>query len=168
MNDNMRAAMLYEFDLGRTSTEAMRNLEKVFGEEAPSLSRVKRWFKKFRTGDGSIKDALRSGRPSKVLENELLEYLQSHPNSTTEHLAQHFCLDTYNIRRHLKKLGFSPKLDQWVPSILSGADRLTRLKIAKDLLLGNETEPFLDRIVTGDDLLRTSSQRPNYQRSEIL
>ena len=59
----VRFWMLYEFDLGRTPTEAMRNLEKVFGEEAPSLSQVKRWFNKYRTGDGSIKDAPRSGKP---------------------------------------------------------------------------------------------------------
>ncbi|KFD56297.1 hypothetical protein M513_02752 [Trichuris suis] len=49
---------------------------------------------------------------------------------------------------HLKQLGKVKKLDKWAPHELSDQQMFRRLEVCSSLLRRNETDPFLDRIVT--------------------
>lgn len=60
-------------------------------------------------------------------------------------------IDKSTAFRHLKKLGFISKLDTWVPHSLTEKNKLDRVTVATSLLNRYQNEPFLDRIVTGDE-----------------
>jgi [histone H3]-lysine36 N-dimethyltransferase SETMAR len=55
------------------------------------------------------------------------------------------------IRQHLQQIGKVLKEGVWVPHQLSTQNRIQRVTIASSLLARNSREPFLDRIVTGDE-----------------
>ena len=50
--------------LGETGIETFNKLKQAYGEHALSRSQVFKWYKAFSEGRESIKDELRSGRPS--------------------------------------------------------------------------------------------------------
>ena len=60
---NFRAILLYEFKLGHKGSEATRNINKAPGKNVVNERTVQRWFKKFRSGDISLEDKDRRGRP---------------------------------------------------------------------------------------------------------
>ena len=66
-------------------------------------------------------------------------------------IAERMNIDNSSSFRHLKKLGFTSKLDTWVPHSLTESNKLNRVSVAISLLGRHEKEPFLDRIVTGDE-----------------
>ncbi|KFD46562.1 hypothetical protein M513_12541 [Trichuris suis] len=55
------------------------------------------------------------------------------------------------ICAYLKQLGKMKKLDKWVSHELSEKQMFRRLEVCSSLLSRNETDPFLDRIVTVDE-----------------
>ncbi|GFV45883.1 mariner Mos1 transposase [Trichonephila clavipes] len=52
---------------------------------------------------------------------------------------------------HLKDLGFSSKLDVWVPHVLTERNLCRRIDVCDSLLKRHENDPFLKRIITGDE-----------------
>jgi histone-lysine N-methyltransferase SETMAR len=52
---------------------------------------------------------------------------------------------------HLKLIGKKKKLDKWVPHRLTENQQNRRLEVASSLLLRHLNEPFLKRIITGDE-----------------
>ena len=55
------------------------------------------------------------------------------------------------VKRHLKQLGYVNKLDIWVPHELNKIKLTKRISICDSLLKRNKTDPFLKRIITGDE-----------------
>ena len=56
-----------------------------------------------------------------------------------------------NRLNHLHNLGFKKKLDVWVPHELTQKNMMDRISICESLLNRNKIDPFLKRIVTGDE-----------------
>ncbi|GFV74384.1 histone-lysine N-methyltransferase SETMAR [Trichonephila clavipes] len=52
---------------------------------------------------------------------------------------------------HLKGLGLSLKLDVWVPHVLTERNLCRRIDVYDSLLKRHEHDPFLKRIITGDE-----------------
>ena len=57
----------------KTITETKAKLDKYYGDSAPSISMIKKWFTEFRCGRTSTIDAVRSGRPVEVAIPETIE-----------------------------------------------------------------------------------------------
>ena len=57
----------------KTITQTKAKLDKYYGDSAPSISMVKKWFTEFRCGRASTEDAERSGRPVEVSTSETIE-----------------------------------------------------------------------------------------------
>ncbi|GBP09166.1 hypothetical protein EVAR_4039_1 [Eumeta japonica] len=57
----------------KTITETKEKLDKYYGDSAPSISMVKKWFTEFRCGRTSTSDAERSGRPKEVITPEIVD-----------------------------------------------------------------------------------------------
>ena len=59
------------FQLGNTSSETIQMMQKAFGNECMSKTRIKEWYNRFKGGRTSVDSDSRSGRPSttKTLDN---------------------------------------------------------------------------------------------------
>ncbi|KAJ8933973.1 hypothetical protein NQ318_004693 [Aromia moschata] len=60
--------------IGHNTTEIHRNQMAACGDNAPSLATCKRWFARFRSGDYSINDKPRYGRPLQLAFDRLQAY----------------------------------------------------------------------------------------------
>ncbi|KAJ0180942.1 hypothetical protein K1T71_003027 [Dendrolimus kikuchii] len=60
-------------------------------------------------------------------------------------------IDHKTVLAHLKKAGYTKQLDIWVPHELTERNLMNRLLICDSLLRRNETEPFLKKLITGDE-----------------
>ena len=58
--------MLYKFELGHNTTEAIKNIYCAKSEGTVDHSRVTGWFKKFCSGYKNHNNQVRSGRPRSV------------------------------------------------------------------------------------------------------
>ena len=81
----------------------------------------------------------------------LKEMVKENPWQTTRDLAAKLGVDYTTVFHHLKNLNMVCKLDVWVPHKLSEKNFLDQYSACSSLLSHHECEPFLDRIVTGDD-----------------
>jgi len=72
------------------------------------------------------------------------------------HIRRQEISETININHvavwnHLKRAGYQKKLGVWVPHELTQRNLIDRITICKMLLKRNKMEPFLKRIITGDE-----------------
>lgn len=85
------------------------------GDDALQERQCQNWFKKFRAGDFDLKDAHRSGRPVEVDDDKIEALIKSNPRYTTREIAETLKISHQSVHVHLKNLGYTSKLDIWVP-----------------------------------------------------
>ena len=147
---HIRHIMLFEYRKGNSAAVATKNISEVH-ENVLAERTCRRWFAKFRSADYSLKNLPR-GRPLIVVDNKELEALvESDPRQTLHEMAATIKCSHETIRQHLQQIGKVLKEGVWVPHKLSDQNRVQRATIAASLLARNTTQPFLDRIVTGDE-----------------
>ncbi|XP_012240641.1 histone-lysine N-methyltransferase SETMAR-like [Bombus impatiens] len=122
----------------------------VCGNEALKERRCQNWFAKFRSGDFSLKNAQRSGRPVEADETHIKAVIDSDRHSTTREIAEKLNVSHTCIKKKLKQLGYVKKLDLWVSHSLKEIRSMQRISICDSLLKRNEIDPFLKRLITGD------------------
>ncbi|CAH1994310.1 unnamed protein product [Acanthoscelides obtectus] len=87
--------------------------------------------KKFPSGDLSLSDGPRSGRP-KIMNNEdLRQVVDANSRTTCQELAEMFRVSPETIRLHLHQLGKTWKLSKWVTHELTNDNKLSRLTFSK-------------------------------------
>ena len=74
-----------------------------------SSKKRQNWLARFRDGNFSIKDAHRSGRPSKIDDDEMKVLVQANKHLTVRELAT--ALKVGSVHGYLKSLGFVKKLE---------------------------------------------------------
>ncbi|XP_043258025.1 histone-lysine N-methyltransferase SETMAR-like [Colletes gigas] len=99
----------------------------------------------------NVYDEPRPGRPSDFDDNLLKVILGQNPRQSTRIIAERLNTSQATVNRHLEKLGKVSKLGVWVPHNLNERNKEDRMSIATSLLLRVKIEPFLNRIVTGDE-----------------
>jgi len=72
-----RVCIKFCFLLGKTATETVTMLREAFKEEALSQARVYEWFSWFKSGDMSLEDQPRSGRPSTTRNDENIQKIRN-------------------------------------------------------------------------------------------
>jgi len=77
-----------------------------------SSKKCQNWFARFRDDDFSVKDANRSGRPSKIDNDEMKALMQANKHSMVR-LATALKVSVGSVHDHLK-LSFVKKLNVWV------------------------------------------------------
>ena len=65
-NEHFRYSLLFCFCKGKNATEAAKKLRNVYGKEVLKDRQCRNWFDKFFSGDFSLIDERRSGRPNEV------------------------------------------------------------------------------------------------------
>ena len=113
--EHIRHILFYYFKKEKKATEARKKLRWVYGRNVVKKRQCQNWFTRFRNGDFSVKDAHRSGRPSKIDDDEMKALVQANKHLTVRELATALKVSVGSVHDHLKSLGFVKKLDVWVP-----------------------------------------------------
>ena len=151
ISDHIRHCLLYEFHLGRSASETMKNICSAYGDDAVSKRTIEKWFAKFRSGNEDLEDEPHARHPAAVSDVSIHELLESEPQLSTRQLAERLSCSKTTVERKLHEMGKVWKLERWLPHELTESQRGLRFSICSSLLSRLECEPFLDRLVTGDE-----------------
>ncbi|XP_018349831.1 PREDICTED: histone-lysine N-methyltransferase SETMAR-like [Trachymyrmex septentrionalis] len=99
----------------------------------------------------NIEDAPRSGRPVTTDVDQITALIGSDRQITVREIAAKLNIGKSVVSKHLNKLQIIKKLDVWVPHDLTEKNRINRISISDLLYKRNEYDPFLKRIITGDE-----------------
>jgi len=149
--EKIRHILQYYYDKGKNASQVANKISAIYGPGTVSISTVQRWFQNFRFGVEVVEEAPRSGRP--VVENcdKIAKLVERERHSSSRSIGQELGMSHQIVINHLKKLGVTKKLDVWVPHEFMQKNIFDRIDACESLLNPNKIDPFLKRIVTGDD-----------------
>jgi len=106
---------------------------------------------KFRSGEMNIEDAPRFDRPVTTDVLQITALIDSDRQIIVREIAARLKIGKSTVSEHLSKLQMIKKLDVWVPHDLTEKNRIDRISISDLLYKRNEYDPFLKRIITGNE-----------------
>lgn len=141
-----------------SAAEIHLQISEVYGPNAMSDSKVRKWVRAFKDGRENVHDEPRSGRPSVITEdlvNAVDEKIREDRRFTISTLA----LEFPNVGRTTlhkivsENLQFHKLCARWVPRLLTEEHQMKRMACALDFLdrYHKEGDQFLEKIVTGDE-----------------
>jgi len=136
------------YDKGKNAAQACEKICAIYDEDTLSKSAIRKWFARFRAGNFDVKDELCSGRPIIEKFDEIMVKVERDKHVSTVEIARELGIDKI-VLNHLHKAGYKKKFD--VPHELSVRNMIDRIDICDTLLKRNEIEPFLKRMITGDE-----------------
>ncbi|GBO15655.1 Histone-lysine N-methyltransferase SETMAR [Araneus ventricosus] len=110
-----------------------------------------KWFKKLPSGDFSLKDDQRSGRPTEVSDEQIKIKIESDRHIYVREIAERLNVSPTTIKRHLKRLEFAKKLEICVQHELKDIQLTHQINVCDMHLKRKEIHPFLERIIPGDE-----------------
>lgn len=149
--EHFRHILLFYFRRGKTAANVHRKLCAVYGTDAITERACQIWYKKFKSGNFEVQDALRSGRPMETSDDQIKSIIEIDRHVTVREIAGQLQISKTAASRHLVRLGYVKKLDIWIPHQLSKNHLMQRFNICDMLLKRNMTDPFLKRLITGDE-----------------
>ncbi|XP_076315905.1 histone-lysine N-methyltransferase SETMAR-like [Tachypleus tridentatus] len=138
--------MFYEFRIGKNDIDATRSIQEVYSNDILNAKKCQRWLNKFRTGDCSLTDAVRTVRPLEIDNDLLLTTLEETCAVTVEDRAQKLKSSPSTVHRELQQLGRASKLRKWIPHELSADNLRERVDTYTSL-----QSQFLNHLVTEDE-----------------
>ena len=150
-NQHFRHILLFYYEKGKNAVQARRKLCDVYGEDVLTERQYQKWFAKFRSGNFDLKDA---PRPRRLLEadlDQIKSLVDANQRITTGEIAEILNLSNSTVHKHMKSLGLISKLDIWVAHVLTERNLLHRINDCDLLIRRQKNDPFLNRIVTGDE-----------------
>ncbi|XP_017795708.1 PREDICTED: histone-lysine N-methyltransferase SETMAR-like [Habropoda laboriosa] len=100
---------------------------------------------------GCSENAPRSGRPVEADKDAIKALVDANRRITTREIGERLNLSNSTVYGHLKGMGLTSKLDVWVPHVLTERNLCRRVDACDSLLKRQENDPFLKRIITGDE-----------------
>lgn len=147
----LRVLIRYCWKRGLSTRKAAEEICAAEGEETIAYAAISKWYKRFDSGDMSLEDKPRSGRPFKLDDRDLQNGLDIAPSSSTRELADELGVGKSTIHRHLKQLDFVHKKPRQDPHELTEAQANRRVEICRQLLSNPLNDRFWKRIVTSDE-----------------
>ncbi|GFU24476.1 histone-lysine N-methyltransferase SETMAR [Trichonephila clavipes] len=95
--------------------------------------------------------APRSGKTVEADKDAIKALVDANRRITTREMGLRFNLSNSTVYDQLKGLGLSSKIDIWVPHVLTERNLCRRIDVCDSLLKRRENDPFLKRIITGDE-----------------
>ena len=139
---HFRHILLYYFKKGKRAAEAHRKICGVYGDDALTERAAQKWFAKFRSGDTSLEDGPRNGRPTEVDSNDIKALVEQDRTLKVREIAETLKIDYGTIQRHLQQLGYVSRLDVRVPHKLTEENLANRMSICNSLLKRHEATRF--------------------------
>ena len=115
----IRAIVWYHWKQGQSSRQTEKIINDLLGPSTVSKSNVAYWFKRFNDGDETLKDQDRSGRPIEVDDDEIIKLIERQSSISSQDIAEELGFTPQTVSLHLRRLGYTKKLDKWVPHQLS-------------------------------------------------
>ncbi|GFW21074.1 histone-lysine N-methyltransferase SETMAR [Trichonephila clavipes] len=148
---HFRHILLFYYRKGKNAVQARKKLTDVYGEGVLTVRQCQNCFAKFRSGNFDVKDALRSGRPVEADKDAIKALVDANRRITTREIGLRLNLSNSTVYDHLKGLGLSSKLDVWAPHVLTERNLCRSIDVYDSLFKRHENDPFLKRIITGDE-----------------
>ncbi|GFU58631.1 histone-lysine N-methyltransferase SETMAR [Trichonephila clavipes] len=147
----IRCILQFSFDKSEKESQVAEIVNGVYSVNTVTNSCVKCWFRPFRSEILDVKEAPHTSKP--VVENvdKITEIIQVDRHVSSRSITQELKIDHKIVLNNLCKVGFKKKLDVWVSHQLTAKNMIDRISICKALAKRNEIEPFLKRVVTGDE-----------------
>ena len=95
--------------------QAAKKLRDVYHEEDLKDRQCQNWYDKLRSGDFSLKDEKRSGRPNEVDDGQIKAIIKSDRQITVREIEEMLRIPKSTIERYLQRLGLVKKFDIWIP-----------------------------------------------------
>ncbi|GFV64970.1 histone-lysine N-methyltransferase SETMAR [Trichonephila clavipes] len=142
---------MFFFDKGENVSHVTEISNGVYGANTVTANCVQFWFRRFRSGIFDVKDAPRTGKP--IVENvdKITEIIEVDRPVSSHSITQGLKIDHKTVLSHLRKVKFKKKLHVWVPHQLTPKIMMDQISICEVLAKRNEIDPFLKRMVTGDE-----------------
>ena len=136
-NEHFRHILLFYFRKGKNAAQAAKKLRDLYGEEALKDRQCRNFFDKFRSGDFSLKDEGRSGRPNEV-DDQIKAIIESDRHVTVREIEEMLKIPKSTIDRHIQRFELIKKLDIWIPHDLKEIHLTKRINACNWLLKRNE------------------------------
>ncbi|EFN71643.1 Histone-lysine N-methyltransferase SETMAR, partial [Camponotus floridanus] len=141
-----------------TLTQTKDKLDKYYGDSAPSISMVKKWFTEFCCGRTSTSDAERSGCPIGVTTSETTEKIHDmvfHDRRLkVREIVEATGISHGSVVSILSDhLGMRKLSARWMPRLLTIDNKRNRVTISKECLalFNRNSNEFLRRFITVDE-----------------
>jgi len=138
-------------ELELNASEAAKNINEAYGDGTSDARTARRWFAKFNSGEETLEDKPRSGRPTVLDEGDLQAALDAEPSSSTRELGTELGVSHMTVWNYLKQLDFVHKKPRQDPHELTEAQAAKRVEICRQLLNNPLNDRFWKRIVTCDE-----------------
>lgn len=102
---DIRKLLRYEFLRGTSTSEAMKRINEAEGAQIVGRSAAYKWYAKFKSGDLSVEDVHRTGRPQIVDRVGVINTIEEDPTLDTRSLAGFFDCSHTEIEKILHKEG---------------------------------------------------------------
>ena len=148
-NFEIRVLLKFFWKKGLSARAAAREICSVEGSVSNPTASA--WFKKFNTGDTSIEDQPRSGRPPTLDSKVLRQSVEANPATSTRRLSGELGISKSTIASQLHKLGKVNTRCREVPHQLTPAQAQRRVDTCRQLLENPMDERWIKRVVTCDE-----------------
>ena len=148
---HLRHVMLHCFKKGFSASDTVNEIFMVYGNDVRSVQTVRSWFRRFQAGNFNLEDEERCGRPSTTNTDLIIAMVEENPRYTVREIANKLEIPRTSVHNHLTKLGYINRLDVWLPHELTDSNKLQRISTCDLLLQRHNSQPFLKRLVTGDE-----------------
>jgi len=148
---HLRHVMLHCFKKGNSAKDTADEICTVYGSGTTTIRTVRNWFKKFRAGNFELKDEDRSGRPATTDTDIIKTVLTENPRYSVREIVDATNIPKTTVHKHLIKMGYANRYEVWVPHLLTETGLMNRVSTCDLLLQRHERDPFLKRLVTGDE-----------------
>uniref|UniRef100_A0A1B6JA53 Mos1 transposase HTH domain-containing protein n=1 Tax=Homalodisca liturata TaxID=320908 RepID=A0A1B6JA53_9HEMI len=143
--------------LGEKQSETIRKIQLAFENEAMSVTQIKEWYNRFKSGRTSAESDARSGRPKTSRTPEIIEKAKvlicENRRMTVEEVSTELDVSFGSAEAILTDdLGLRRVAAKFVPKLLTDEQKQRRLDVAEDMLQCCEDDAdFLTSIITGDE-----------------
>jgi [histone H3]-lysine36 N-dimethyltransferase SETMAR len=143
--------------LGHTVSETHTMLQAAYGQDAVSLSTVRRWHSRFQDGRSCVKDDPKSGRPRSVRVPETINFvddvISENARISVDQVSQVTGISTGSAHKILHDdLGMHKVCSRSIPHSLTADQMENRIIISADLMEEADRDPSFTRsIITADE-----------------
>jgi histone-lysine N-methyltransferase SETMAR len=153
-----RSIVLNYYKTGMNALKIFKTLKSIYGNECPSYAFVAKWRRRFMSGQTTIKDEPRQGRPMKhedgKYDEKILKLIKEDPYISVNDIAKLLGFSNTKTKNYIKKnLNLKKTMCKWVPHLLTDNQKKERVNFCKYFLekYANKNEKNIYNIITGDE-----------------